>query len=300
LCKSDGQGSREKSVTLEYWFMLPVSILVATTAMASGVEGATFFAPIFILVLGLPPEVAIGVGLITQLFGFSSGLFAYAHKRLIDYQLGGQLMLVTVPMAILGTWLAASIPADILKIVLGVGLLVMALNFWRASGHGDMVLVGRDFQASHGPGPGKIGLVTAAGEEIWYTTGNINEGRFISGIGALFMGMIATGLGGMTSYFLLQRCRIPGKVAVATTVFIVAVTALVASAGHFYTLMYEGQETLNLVYSLIIFTIPGVIIGGLAGSAVASHIPQKALLRGVGVLFVLVAVLTLGEGCCKH
>ena len=32
-------------LTFEYWFMLPVAILFATTAMASGVEGATFFDP---------------------------------------------------------------------------------------------------------------------------------------------------------------------------------------------------------------------------------------------------------------
>jgi len=34
----------------EYWFMLPVSVLIATIAMASGVEGATIFASFFILV----------------------------------------------------------------------------------------------------------------------------------------------------------------------------------------------------------------------------------------------------------
>ena len=31
-------------MSFEYWFMFPVAILVATTAMASGVGGATFFA----------------------------------------------------------------------------------------------------------------------------------------------------------------------------------------------------------------------------------------------------------------
>ena len=46
-------------MSLEYWFMLPVSVLIATIAMASGVEGATFFAPFFVLVLRLPPNVAI-------------------------------------------------------------------------------------------------------------------------------------------------------------------------------------------------------------------------------------------------
>ncbi len=46
-------------VSLEYWYMMPVSLLVAMTAIVSGVEGLIFFAPIFILALGLSPEIAI-------------------------------------------------------------------------------------------------------------------------------------------------------------------------------------------------------------------------------------------------
>ena len=30
-------------MTLQYWFMLPIAVLIATVAMASGVGGATFF-----------------------------------------------------------------------------------------------------------------------------------------------------------------------------------------------------------------------------------------------------------------
>ena len=66
-------------MSLEYWYVFPVAIVFATIAMASGVGGATFFAPFFILVLRLPPEVAIGTGLITEVFGFASGLFAYVR-----------------------------------------------------------------------------------------------------------------------------------------------------------------------------------------------------------------------------
>ena len=62
-------------MTLEYWFMFPISILIATTAMASGVEGATFFTPLFILALRRSPKIAIGTGLITEVFGFASGLY---------------------------------------------------------------------------------------------------------------------------------------------------------------------------------------------------------------------------------
>jgi uncharacterized membrane protein YfcA len=41
--------------------------------------------------------------------------------------------------------------------------------------------------------------------------------------------MISTGLGELNGYFLLQRCRVPSKVSVATSIFVVALTALSAS-----------------------------------------------------------------------
>ena len=119
-------------MSFEFWFMLPVAVGVATIAMASGVEGATFFTPIFLLVLGLPVGVAIGTGLITEVFGFASGLYAYSRHRLIDYRLGANLLLATIPAALLGTWMAGWVPPDILKTILGMGLLAVAMSFLKS------------------------------------------------------------------------------------------------------------------------------------------------------------------------
>ena len=75
-------------------------------------------------------------------------------------------------------------------------------------------------------------LTTAQGGEICYTVCNTTEGRLLSGIGGLFVGMVSSGLGELNGYFLLQRCRVPSSVSVATSVFVVAITALIASVGH--------------------------------------------------------------------
>jgi uncharacterized membrane protein YfcA len=275
--------------------MFPIAVLIATIAMASGVGGATFFSPLFILALGLPPEVAIGTGLITEVFGFASGVFAYARKRLIDYRLGLALLMATIPMALLGTWVAGWIDPDILKVVLGVGLFVVALSFLRAPEHKDVKRMDAAIEEEYGGEKAETCLLTAEGEEIHYTVCNRTEGRLIAGIGGLFVGMISTGLGELNGYFLMQRCRVPSKVSVATSVFVVAITALVASGGHMVRFVHSGGDTINTVLSIVLFTVPGVILGAQLGSRVASRIPQRALERGLGVLFILVAALTLGE-----
>jgi len=41
--------------------------------------------------------------------------------------------------------------------------------------------------------------------------------------------------------------------------------------------------------------VPGVIIGAQLGASLASRIPQHTLEKSLGVLFVLIAMLTLGE-----
>ena len=283
-------------MNLEYWYMLPIATLIATIAMASGVEGGTFFAPIFMLALGLPPEVAIGAALITEVFGFSSGLFAYARKRLIDYRLGIILLTATIPAALVGTWAAGWIEPNLLKIVFSIGLIAIAASFLSTSAHEQtMPLSPVEAIAPSGDERKKTGLVTANKHDIPYTIKNPIQGQLVAGLGGVLIGLLSTGLGEVNGFYLLKVCRVPSQVAIATNVFIVALTALVASCGHFVNFVQQGGETLETVLSLVSFTVPGVIIGGQLGSYVATRIPQQTLERGLAVLFALVAVVTLGE-----
>jgi uncharacterized membrane protein YfcA len=270
-------------MTFEYWYLFPVAILVAVTTMASGVGGATFFTPIFI------------IGPITEVFGFISGIFAYARKRHIDYRLGLTLLVATVPLALIGTWVAGGVDSDILKVILGVGLFVVAVSFLRSPDHRDVMVMNAAIEEEYGGEKAETCLVTAEGEQICYTVCNRNEGRLIAGVGGLFVGMISTGLGELNGYFLLQRCRVPSAVSVATTVFVVAVTASAAATGHMAQFLQAGRDTMQTVISIVIFTVPGVIIDAQLGAKVAGRISQDMLERALGVLFIIEAAVTLAE-----
>ena len=282
-------------MSLQYWYMLPLAIFIATIATASGVGGAIFFAPLFILALGIPPELGVGTALITEVFGFASGLYAYARKRLIDYRLGTALLVTAIPLALLGTWISERIEPDILKAILGVGLFAVAANSLRAP---EQQAVGRMDAAilqEHGGGKGETCLITSEGQAICYTVCNRTEARLVAALGGLFKGMIATGLGELDEHFFLERCHVPSKVSVATSVFVVLFTSLSASVGHLVRFALVGGSELRTMLSLVFFTIPGVILGGQLGPWVDSRFPQRALERGLHILLLLVATLTLGE-----
>ena len=280
--------------------MFPVGIVVSTLAMASGIGGATFLAPFLILVLRLPPEVAVGTGLITEVFGFASGVLAYAKKKLIDYRLSLNLLMAAVPAAIFGTIVAAWVPEAVLKSVLGVGLIAVALSFLKSPKKKDVDRMDESILSDYPPQKAETTLVTADGESVTYTVCNKFEGRLITGIGGLFVGLISTGLGELNGYFLLRRCRVPSQVSIATSVFIVAITALCASVGHLIQFTQAGSETLFTVLSIVVFSVPGVIVGAQIGSRVSSRIPTGIMEKSLAVLFIIIALLTLGEATLNN
>mgnify|MGYP002761828746 FL=1 len=280
-------------MSVEFWYMLPIGIVIATVAMASGVGGATFFSPLFILGLGLSPELAVGAGLVVEVFGFGSGVYAYVRRQLIDYRVGGMLLSATVPAAVAGVVIAHFADADILKVILGMGLFAVAVSFLRAPD--DEMEATLEDMAHEDPDEAETCLVTAEDEEICYTVCNTTEGRLISGIGGLFVGMVSSGLGELNGYFLLQRCRVPSSVAVATSVFVVAITALIASVGHIFQVAQGGLTGLATMGRLLLFTVPGVVIGAQLGPELARRVPDRVMEIGLGGLFTITAGLLLFE-----
>ena len=95
--------------------------------------------------------------------------------------------------------------------------------------------------------------------------------------------------------FLYRALQGPQQSICSYKCFIVSITTLSASLGHFIKFAQAGSETLMLVFSIVIFTIPVVIIGGQIGPLVANRIPQKIQEKSLAVLFFLVAILMIAN-----
>ena len=207
-------------LTFEFWYLFPISIVVATVAMSSGIGGAVFFSPLFMIVLKLEPRVAIGVALATELFGFSSGLYAYWKAKLIDFNLGLNLLLFSVPFAIIGTIYADNVSPIVLKAIFGVGIIIIGYQLfisWRKEEKEKLEASHKkEFEVNY-----EKELTDAEGNVYKYTICNKNMGRMFAAIGGVFLGMISVGLAELQEYYLVARCRVPTRIAVATSIFMV-------------------------------------------------------------------------------
>lgn len=280
-------------LSFTYWYLLPLSIIIATIAMSSGIGGAVFFSPLFMLVLKLEPSVAVGTALITELFGFSSGLYAYIKARLIDYKLGFNLLIFSVPLAILGSIFGSEVSPQILKAIFASGILFIGTQLftsWRREEREKKEAERREEFADHFENL----LVDSTGTEYRYTVCNKTMGRFFAGVGGAFVGMISVGLAELQEYHLVARCKVPPAVSVATSVFIVVISVFVASTSHFYEfIVHADSAVMNRIVSIIMFTAPGVVIGGQIGPLLQKRLPEDVMKIAVSILFMIIGVIML-------
>jgi len=278
-------------LSLEYWYLFPISMAVATIAMSTGIGGAVFFSPIFLLWLKLEPSVAIGVALITELFGFGSGLAAYRKSKLIDFKLGTAMLMISVPATIVGVLVAEHFPPIVLKAVFGVGIMFIGIQIftsWRQEQKEKMNKEIEDDRTKH-----TSSITDASGKTYHYTVCNKPMGRAFAGFGGVFLGMISVGLAELMEYHLVAKCKVPSPVAVATSIFVVVVTVLFASAGHIYGFVQEGPKAFSQALNVAIFTAPGVVLGGQLGPRVQAKVDPDKMKVAISVIFLGVGILML-------
>ena len=272
---------------LEHWWVLPAAIAFATVAIGSGVSGALFFSPFFMLVVGLEPAQAIGAGLLTEVFGMGNGLRSYIRQRVVDFATVRWLLLGAVPLVAVGAALSHVLDPGLVKGIFGAGLIVLAafLLYYPAPSDCTPGEKEGDFLARKNRGQGTTRIVSRDGEVFEYPTCFRPPGLAMASVGGLLTGLISAGLPEIVTTQLILRCRVPARVAVATSVVALAITAVVGAAIH--------AVSAEPVWYVVAWSVPGVLIGSTLGSRVGHLLPESVMETVLGIVFGLVGVLVL-------
>jgi uncharacterized membrane protein YfcA len=232
-------------------------------------------------VVGLEPPLAIGAGLITELFGTSFGAFNYVRQRVVDFRTVRFLLAASIPAAIAGAFVANEISGGILQIVLGTTLFVLAvivLYHSTQKGKSPIAVVPDESR--------KMTIIKARdGNTYSYRTCRRHIGMTLSAIGAFLTGLVSAGLPEITTQQLTMRCHIPSRIAVATAIFVVTVTVFFAAGVH----ALEAEPA----WYVVAWSIPGVIIGAQIGPRLAGRIPTRIAERVIASLFLGIGILVI-------
>ena len=284
--------------------MFTACIGIVSLAMMLGIDGTAILTPAVILVFPLfsvptvTPGQAVAAGLFTEFFGFLSGVAGYRKEGLIDYKVGMRLSLFAVPVIIVSSLLAQFSPALALKMVFGVLMVGLAtyLLVTAKSTVRDASLEAAPPAAEAFPrrqeSADETVIRTRKGEEYRYKVCGRTRSEAICAVGSAFEGVISVGLGELMMPDLIRRCKIPVTVSAATSVFVMTVAVFAGSVRGITSLAFRGGIS-AVPLNLLLFTVPGAIIGGQVGSKAQGRLSSLTMERLIVATFSIVGASLL-------
>ncbi len=232
-----------------------VGVLVGLT----GVGGGSLMTPMLVLLFNINPAFAVGTDLLFASITKTVGTMVHSNKGTVDWRIVGRLAIGSIPAALL-TLLVLYLEgtpgprtAGTIKIVLGCALIVTAIA----------ILFRPAILAWVGP---RLEGISARSTARWTIILGVALGALvtISSVGAGALGVTAL----LILYPKLEMRRIAGSdIAHAVPL------TLVAGLGH----LSIGTVNLAILASLLVGSIPGIILGSLLGSKASDTLLRPVL-----------------------
>ena len=266
--------------------MFPVAVAIAAVAMFFGIGGAVLFSPFFALALSLRIDVAIALGLLIEVAGFTSGFLGFRKKKLVNFHLGTRLLPLTVSFAVIGAFIGKNLPSNILEYGLAALLLGLAAAFLRK----ESGVTPTNTPLHPHDTPEAIRLYRY---DYWRDFRQ-NPALFLSSAaGGTMVGLVSAGLGEINGYNFVKKLGMSPAMAAGTSVFVIAVTALTASLFNISYFTAADPEDLRTIGRIALFAIPGVIVGAQVGIGMSRLIDRQKLAFVLPWFLAVLGVLTV-------
>jgi hypothetical protein len=243
------------------------------------------FVPFFTIVfplLGhrLEPVQAVEVGLLTEIFGFTSSTSAFWRAGLIDFRISVFALMFAVPTAVLGSVSAHFLPSHWLLVIVGVGLVLFAFLLIRETGETGQSHAGKNGETTeHTDGQGR---------SYRYRRQNDAWRAGTAAVGGVFQGLVGFSAGEMSTVEQVLR-GIPVRLAAGNAHMIIAAASISAAITH---LTVDATTGATIPWNILAATVPAVMIGGQIASLVAGRMPQATLRLVLSTFLALVGVIS--------
>lgn len=303
--------------TVELLFFLGISLVLCVIVCSLAMESVVLFVPAFLFLFpslfttfpALTPNEAIGLAFIVAVFGYSSSVTGYWYRRQIDFAIAGNVLAVTIPIAVIARIAAFVVPGEGLLLVFGLLLVGLAgvLYRYHPTSERSCLLCGDavigmggtdDQQGAAEPAhyvPRTRVFTPADGASITLSWLD----RVIVGVGGGFAGLVGVAIGEVANTFLHVRKRVPIKLATGTSALILYVTivsvlltnALIVVAGP----RFWGSPAVAVPWRIGVLIGVIVIVGGQIGSFLNSRAADRSIIHALLIVYTVVGLFVIGE-----
>ena len=268
------------------WIICGTGFAAALLGSALGIGGGILIVPMFTLVLHLPIHIAIGSSLVAIVATSCTASSIYTKTRLTNIKLGLLLETSTIPGAIFGALAATILSSSLLSGFFGVILIYTAYRmiFRKPVAEQTCVNPSGHLAASY--------YDQQLNKTITYGINHIPQGLGASFFGGALSGLLGIGGGIIKVPIMNMVMGLPMKAAIATSSYMIAITATVAALIHYN----HG----NIYPAIIVPLIIGVSIGARVGTRLTQRTRGATLRRVFGTLLFFTSVLMLLQAFNMH
>ena len=278
-------------IPIQYWWLLPLGLLIGAFGTLIGAGGGFILVPILLLLYpNEGTEIITAISLAVVFFNALSGSFAYARMKRVDYKSGIIFSIATIPGAILGALSTAYVPRRAFDLAFGVLMIASAIVLWLTA------------EEKPPTNSNVVSAPKAAGSRLterhlvdlegthYHWLFDIRLGVVLS----VFVGYLSSllGIGGGIIHVpaLSHWLNFPVHIATATSHFVLAVMALTGTLVHVATGVFAHGARRTAILAI------GVLIGAQAGAWMSNRIGGKSIIRALAVALAFVGLrLILSE-----
>jgi uncharacterized membrane protein YfcA len=255
------------------------SLLAGFLGALTGLGGGVIIVPLLAIVFQVPLHYALGASLISVIATSSGAAAAYVREGYSNIRVGMFLEIATTVGAVVGAFLTARAPANVICVIFGFVLLVSAY-----------LSVRRRREEVGGEPPDRLATrlrldgsyPTPKGLQAYHVR-RVPLGFAMMFAAGVLSGLLGIGSGAFKVLAMDQVMRLPFKVSTTTSNFMIGVTAA-ASAGVY---LNRGFIAPGLAMPVVL----GVLLGSLLGAKVLVAVKARKL----RVVFAVVIVIMAGE-----
>ena len=268
---------------LFFVYILSASFIAGSIGSLLGLGGGIILVPALTILFNIPIHEAIGVSFIGVLVNSSSSSLVYIKNRITDIKLSSILELGAVIGSIIGAYAALLIDSNILSVIFGLVLGYIAIDMYRKlkkNLENNNIETKSDDEREY--------FDQSTNETIRYSVIREKEGVILSIAGGIFAGLLGLGGGAIFVPIMNRIMKVPIKVAIATSSFMIGITSLVGA------LIFFNNGFIDVAIASPI--ILGIFFGAQIGSRVNKVIDKKILTNIFCLVLIYIALRMIING----
>ncbi|WP_096436745.1 sulfite exporter TauE/SafE family protein [Alteribacter populi] len=271
---------------MEWILLLLLGLFAAILGSIMGLGGGIIIVPALMvlsgytaILSGITPQVAVGTSLLVMIFTGLSSTLAYIKQKKVDIKSGLIFFAGSGPGALFGVWLNKDIEVNAFLIFFGIFIIIVSF----------ILMIRKHIKPIKLAKKGGIRRTyeNDLGETIEYGY------QPVVGIGIGFVVGMCSGLFGIGGGSLMVPAMIllfafPPHMAVATSMFLVFLSAIVSSISHI------SLGNVDWLYAAAL--IPGAWAGGQIGAVINRRLKSDTVVNLLRIFLIIIGIRLIYQG----